>query len=74
MQARLDFARTAPAGIRSLQDLEKYLHGTGLEPQLPEFVSLRASLLNGCAFCIDMHSKDARMRARWANGSSDSTH
>ncbi|MBU2845083.1 MULTISPECIES: carboxymuconolactone decarboxylase family protein [Acidithiobacillus] len=60
MEARLDFARTAPSGIRSLQELEKYLHGTGLEPQLLELVRLRASLLNGCAFCIDMHSKDVR--------------
>lgn len=60
MQTRLDFARTAPAGIRPLLELEKYLHGTGLEPQLLEVVRLRASLLNGCAFCIDMHSKDAR--------------
>ncbi len=61
MEARLDFARTAPSGIRSLQELEKYLHGTtGLEPRLLELVRLRASLLNGCAFCIDMHSKDAR--------------
>lgn len=61
MEARLDFARTAPSGIRSLQELEKYLHGTGLEPQLLELVRLRASLLNGRAFCIDMHSKDARV-------------
>jgi AhpD family alkylhydroperoxidase len=60
MEARLDFARTAPSGIRSLQELEKYLHGTGLEPQLLELVRLRASLRNGCAFCIDLHSKDAR--------------
>ncbi len=60
MEARLDFARTAPTGIRSLQELEEYLHGTGLEPQLLELVRLRASLLNGCAFCIDMHSKDVR--------------
>ncbi|MHB1883084.1 MAG: carboxymuconolactone decarboxylase family protein [Acidithiobacillus sp.] len=60
MEARLDFARTALSGIRSLQELEKYLHGTGLEPQLLELVRLRASLRNGCAFCIDLHSKDAR--------------
>ncbi|MDA8115055.1 MAG: carboxymuconolactone decarboxylase family protein [Acidithiobacillus sp.] len=60
MEARLDFARTAPTGIRSLQKLEEYLHGTGLEPQLLELVRMRASLLNGCAFCIDMHSKDVR--------------
>ena len=60
MEARPDFARTAPTGIRSLQKLEGYLQGTGLEAQLLELVKLRASLLNGCAFCIDMHSKDAR--------------
>jgi AhpD family alkylhydroperoxidase len=42
--------------------LERYLHGCGLDPALLELVKLRASQINGCAFCIDMHSKDARAR------------
>ena len=40
--------------------LEKYIHGCGLEPDLIELVKLRASQINGCAYCIDMHTKDAR--------------
>lgn len=40
--------------------LEKYVHNSGLEPSLIELVKLRASQINGCAYCIDMHTKDAR--------------
>jgi AhpD family alkylhydroperoxidase len=40
--------------------LEKYIHGCGIEPKLIHLLKLRASQINGCAFCIDMHSKDAR--------------
>jgi AhpD family alkylhydroperoxidase len=40
--------------------LDKYLHGCGLEPSLMELVKMRASQINGCAYCLDMHSKDAR--------------
>src|SRR5262249_36093374 len=40
--------------------LEDYVHSSGLEPALLELVKLRASFLNGCAYCVDMHTKDAR--------------
>jgi AhpD family alkylhydroperoxidase len=62
MEKRIDYALTAPDGIRNLRDLETYLRGSGLEPALLELVKVRTSILNGCAFCIDMHSKDARAR------------
>jgi len=62
MGKRLDYGLVSPNGIRSLRDLETYLHGSDLEPALLELVKLRASILNGCAFCIDMHSKEARAR------------
>ena len=60
MQPRLDAARTAP-GLRSvMMGLESYVHQSGLEPTLLELVKLRASLMNGCAYCADMHTKVAR--------------
>ncbi len=60
MKQRLDYSATAPDGIRILRQLERYLKKAGLEPALVELVKLRASQLNGCAYCIDMHTKDAR--------------
>lgn len=57
---RLDYNKTDPKAIKGLLELEKYVAGSGLEKSLYELVKLRASQINGCAFCIDMHSKDAR--------------
>ncbi len=59
MQPRFHYRPDSP-GIKPLRDLEAYLHGCGLEPALLELVKMRASQINGCAFCLDMHSKDAR--------------
>src|SRR5215211_5494442 len=59
-QARLDFVRIAPEAVRAQLGLERYVHGSGLEPSLIELVKLRASMVNGCAYCVDMHTKDAR--------------
>lgn len=60
MTQRLHYSRVAPEGVENIQNLEKYIHRSGLDPSLIELVKLRASQLNGCAFCIDMHAKDAR--------------
>jgi AhpD family alkylhydroperoxidase len=60
MQPRLNPQPIAPDGYKALIALELYLHRTGLEPALLHLVKLRASQLNGCAYCIDMHTKDAR--------------
>src|SRR5574338_1104946 len=62
MEQRLDYSKTAPDGVEILRQLEHYLKKTGLEPNLLELVKLRASQINGCAYCIDMHTKDARSR------------
>src|SRR5699024_11065268 len=59
MQSRFHYRPDSP-GIKPLRDLEAYLHGCGLEPALFELIKMRASQINGCAFCLDMHSKDAR--------------
>lgn len=60
MKDRLDYYKTDPAAIKGMLQLEKYVAGSGLETSLYELVKLRASQINGCAYCIDMHSKDAR--------------
>jgi AhpD family alkylhydroperoxidase len=52
--------KMAPEGYAALSGVEAYIQRCGLPPQLVELVKLRASQLNGCSFCLDMHSKDAR--------------
>jgi AhpD family alkylhydroperoxidase len=60
MESRLDYVKSAPAGYKAMADLNRYVEHCGLEPLLLELVKMRASQINGCAYCIDMHSKDAR--------------
>ena len=60
MQARIDYAKSAPGVRTAMAGLEAYVHQTGLERSLLELVKLRASLINGCAYCVDMHTKIAR--------------
>ena len=60
MQARLDYKRVAPNAVRVMRDLDNYVHQSGLEPSLLELVKVRASQINGCAYCIDTHTKDTR--------------
>lgn len=56
----MDYKNTAPEGIKAMWGLESYVRHCGLEHSLLELVKTRASQLNGCAFCLDMHTKDAR--------------
>lgn len=60
IKKRLDYNETDPHAIKGMLELEKYVANSGLESSLYELVKLRASQINGCAYCIDMHSKDAR--------------
>ena len=60
MQQRLDAGKIAPEGYRAMSGVQAYVTGCGLEPLLLELVKIRASQINGCAFCIAMHTKDAR--------------
>jgi AhpD family alkylhydroperoxidase len=60
MQPRLDFYRANPAAIKSMMGLEEHLAKSSLEKSLTELVRLRASQINGCAYCVDMHTSDAR--------------
>ena len=60
MHERMKLAEIAPDGYRAMSGLENYVRSSGLESSLLELVKLRASQINGCAYCIDMHTKDAR--------------
>lgn len=60
MKPRMNLAKLTAKPYQSMLAIEQYLENCGLEKSLRELVKLRASQINGCAFCIDMHSKDAR--------------
>jgi AhpD family alkylhydroperoxidase len=60
MQTRLNFAKVSPGAIKTMLDIEAYLAKSGLERPLMQLVKMRTSQINGCAYCLDMHSKDAR--------------
>lgn len=60
MTSRMNFAKAAPGVVEAMLVLEKYLAGCGLDASLLDLVKMRASQINGCAYCLDMHSKDAR--------------
>src|SRR6185436_11458419 len=58
MQQRVDYQTQAAGVYKAMRGLESYLHSCGLEEDLIHLVFLRASQMNGCAYCIDMHWKD----------------
>jgi AhpD family alkylhydroperoxidase len=60
MTTRLNAFAVAPEGIQKMVELEDHLRNSGLEYSLYELVKMRASQINGCAFCLHMHSRDAR--------------
>jgi AhpD family alkylhydroperoxidase len=62
MERRLDYNKVAPGAVRAMYMLHKYVEDSGLEHSLLELIKTRASQINGCAYCIDMHTKDARAR------------
>jgi AhpD family alkylhydroperoxidase len=59
---RIAYQKVFPDAFRAMRGLENAVHASPLEPELLELVKMRASQLNGCAYCLDMHSKDARAR------------
>src|SRR3954467_6712323 len=60
MKPRLNLGAVSPAAYRSMLGLEKFIHESSIEPKLVHMLKMRASQINGCAYCLDMHSKDAR--------------
>lgn len=61
IEPRIEYRKIAPEAMRALGALERYARDSNLEPALLELVRLRASMINGCAYCVDMHTKDARV-------------
>lgn len=60
MKQRLNYTEVGQGALRAMYGLEAYLAQCGLEPPLLHLVKLRVSQINGCAYCLDMHSKDLR--------------
>ncbi len=60
MKTRLDYSKALPNGLRVVNAMDAYSQTSGLEPSLLDLIKLRASQINGCAYCVDMHTKDAR--------------
>jgi AhpD family alkylhydroperoxidase len=60
MKARIDFTTADSKAVQLLLGIERHISASRLEPKLLHLIKMRASQINGCAFCLDMHSKDAR--------------
>ena len=60
MKHKINYSKVLPEGMRVMDALDHYIQTCGLEPELLDLIKLRASQLNGCAYCVDMHRKDAR--------------
>ena len=60
MEQRLNYAKVSPDSLRAMMELEKNVATSTIERPLYELVKIRASQINGCAYCLDMHTKDAR--------------
>ena len=60
MKPRLEYSKVAPGAFEAMHQMQRYVDNSGLERSLMELVKMRASQINGCAYCLDMHSKDAR--------------
>jgi len=60
MTQRIDLSALAPGFYQAMVGVERAIHESGIDPGLYELVKIRASQINGCAYCLDMHNRDAR--------------
>lgn len=71
MHARIDYRKAAPDAVQAIAALNRYVtEQSGLDPSLIHLINLRASQINGCAYCVDMHVKEARREGlgeQWIN-------
>jgi AhpD family alkylhydroperoxidase len=70
MQSRVNFFKASPDSYKAISALEDFVQNSGLEKRLIHLIKLRASIINGCAFCVDMHVKEARhsgLSEQWIN-------
>jgi AhpD family alkylhydroperoxidase len=66
MQSRIDYTKASPAALKAMYALQAAVNAGGLEPALQELVKMRVSQVNGCAFCIDLHSREATAKGETA--------
>ncbi|HWO93656.1 MAG TPA: carboxymuconolactone decarboxylase family protein [Dehalococcoidia bacterium] len=62
MKPRIDYRRVAPEALEAVLTLDTYVRQCGLEPSLLDLVNIRASQINGCAYCLHLHTREARSR------------
>src|SRR6478752_5923739 len=71
MSPRINFAKASPDATKAVAALDRYLvNESGLEPAIFHLIKLRASIINGCAYCVDMHVKESRhdgLSEQWIN-------
>lgn len=70
MHPRLNMFKAAPDALKPVMDLENYVQSSGIERRFIHLIKLRASQINGCAYCVDMHSKESRhdgLSEQWIN-------
>lgn len=70
MHPRLNFFKASPDAYKAATDLENFVQNCGLERRFIHLIKLRASIINGCAFCVDMHVKESRhdgLSEQWIN-------
>ncbi len=60
MQQRIDATKVSPAAFKAVAALQSYVEQSGLDAKLRELIKIRASQINGCAYCLAMHTRDAR--------------
>ncbi len=70
MQTRINYFKAAPDAFKAVMDLETFVQNSGLERRFIHLIKLRASIINGCAYCVDMHVKESRhdgLSEQWIN-------
>lgn len=70
MKTRINYAKASPEAFKAVVALENYVQSSGLERRFIHLIKLRASIINGCAFCVDMHVKESRhdgLSEQWIN-------
>ncbi|CDZ67593.1 Alkylhydroperoxidase like protein, AhpD family [Neorhizobium galegae bv. orientalis] len=70
MHQRLNMLKAAPEAVKAVTALENYVQASGLERRFIHLIKLRASQINGCAYCVDMHAKESRhdgLSEQWIN-------
>jgi AhpD family alkylhydroperoxidase len=60
LEQRIDYYNVAPVALKIMMEMEKYTKTTGIDRKLRELIKIRASQINGCAYCLNMHTADAR--------------